>query len=33
MRRGLEEINIAILRSENIDFLDFGDQMQQGATS
>jgi len=33
MRRGLEEINVAILRSENMDFLDLGDQMEQGATS
>ena len=33
IRRGLEEINVAILRSENIDFLDLGDQMEQGATS
>lgn len=32
MRQGMEEVNVAILRSDNIDFLDLGDQMEQSAT-
>jgi len=32
MQQGMEEINVAILRSDNVDFLDLGGPIEQSAT-
>lgn len=32
-REGMENINLAILRSDDVDFLDLGDQIEECASS
>ncbi|GAB4338569.1 MAG: hypothetical protein Kow0099_12770 [Candidatus Abyssubacteria bacterium] len=32
-REGMEEVNLAILRSDNLDFLDLEEQAEKGTTS
>jgi hypothetical protein len=30
-RKGMEEVNLAILRSDNLDFLDLGEQVEENS--